>query len=549
MEARLYNHRVIIDEMNSDEQYIVEKECKIVFKRWNGQKIEIQKVIDHYDPREKSFPRGLLWHMSDKLEEKGYDINLQDLTTPVKGTVRYRIGDMPEIWDNQETLNEAIEEDEHGIGCISSPTGTGKSRMIQEVVFSKMVLTLITVPTEIIRDELADQFAKIIGKNNVTTKIPSGEEDMVAQYKQGRRKLSHYEESKLEEELKTPEGRYRFHKGFRKFNGGMKKLEEAKQTRFGKTEYKQFPAVCIVCHASIKKISQEYLDAVQMLISDEGHTTSESLRMFCDTAKNCYYRYFTSATLWRDRPEDMRNLMSLCSNRIIFEELPKVSIEKKRIANIEYFQKDAPKPLIPVDFFYRDFKGDTKKIKEKDIDSVFKKGIITNESRNTMIIEDVMCEYRDDRRILITVWEEAHALILSERISEKYPGTKVYNYFSQMSKKDKADVLALTKLDDGACIFIGTWAMAIGADTKAIERIFVGDGRKSTIQNIQRWGRGTRLNYSDKLLKIFDIRDWFNEILLDHSYDRKKLFEEYILGDESMTEKGFKKIGAKVKRG
>lgn len=534
--------------MSDSERAIVERECKIVYRRFNGIKMVVEKVYNFFDPSDMSFPRGLLYHIGDKLEDEiGEDIDADFFTTPKSHTCSYFPKNLPERWDNQEKLRVAIVEDEDGMGFISSATGTGKTLMIKTAIYEKKVRTLIIVPTQAIRDAIAESIAEDIGSKKVSTVFPKSDSITLDAFRNNRRKIQLSDD--FDEEIyNTPEKRTLFNKGFRKVGNNFRKVEKPKEKPSFKVKNEKFHDVYVVCHGSLKNMSQELLDSIEMVIVDEGDRMSDAELVFLDNAKNCYYRYFFSATMWRDRKEDMRRLIAYASNKIIFEELPSESIALKRIASIKYEQIHSPKPLESIDTLIWDRKGQMKVIKEKDIDVIFKLGITCNESRNDTIVEKAHDEFLDGRRVLIAVWEETHCADLEEKIRTKYPNSKVYSYFSKQDKEIKVNILDLTKTSKESFIVIGTWAIGVGVDTKVIDTVIIGDSRKSTNRFIQVNGRGIRQDGGDKVLHVFDFYDWYNETLKKHSRERKKTFEKYYKGEDSFTEEKFAKVKAKLRR-
>lgn len=548
MKASLYNTRVVIHQMSSDEQAVVERECKIVYKRFNGTRVVTEKVYNFYDPQEKSFPRGLLFHIADKLEEIGEDIELDEYTTPKTHSCKMYPKNTVELWDNQVKLSEAIDADEDGMGFISSATGTGKTQMMKLLVYKKQVRTLILVPTTPIRDAIAEAIGNDIGKSKVSTTLPKEDGRTLSSFRKNRVRLVVSDD--FDEEIyDTPEKKILFNKGYRLINGRMRKVEKPNKQLIGKTENKKYSDVYVICHGSLRNMSEDVLNSFEMVIVDEADRMSDDELVFLDNARNCYFRYFFSATMWRNRKEDMRRLMAYVSTKVIFEELPSESIAKKRIASVVYEQMHSPKPTHQIDDITYDRKGNMIIVKEKDPNVIFDLGIITNESRNNMICELAYEQYTLGRRVLISAWEANHCIALAEKIKEKNPDAKVLCYYSKQDGKIKEEVIDLTKHTEESLIVVGTIAIGIGVDTKVIDTVILADCRKDSNRFIQVNGRGVRQDGTmEKVLYVFDFYDWFNEILKKHSRERKKVFTEYYKADYSYTEKKFGKVKAKLKR-
>lgn len=532
--------------MTSEEEDILRKVCRAVETKFVGRERRVGRVLNVYDDMLKTFPRNVLSHLVDKLDKKGYDVEAIDFTSPAQNTQNfYRKDPRTHLRENQVKFKENLLKDEDGIGAVISPTGSGKTDMVIDLIDIKRVTTLIIVPTDPIKEGLYQRLVQSFGKNNVA-KTLEYKEKLKKVY--ARKKfLTKNNEEHAEKMLSTNEGKYLFHKGYRIHKGGLAKVDEKGEGRFHETNYFKAPPILILCHNSISSIPESYLDQIQLLISDEGHTYSENLLLLQRSTPNCYYRYGFSATYMNDNDFEMKRLLFLFGNKIILEELPQESIAGGRIAPIEISEVDSPKPKFPVDFFYFNESG-VKMVKEKQIDSIYKKGIIGNETRNNCIVNLAIEQYSEGRKVLVSVWEQDHTFILEERIRAIDPNIKVMSFHAGLSKKEKSEIIRISSESDEPFIILGTWGLGIGADTKKVDRIILADSRISTGQNVQRGGRGTRVDYEGKKLIIYVFNDWFNEKLREQSRKRLKRLREYIFGTESITQKRFKEIGVDVVR-
>src|SRR5699024_8946894 len=76
-------------------------------------------------------------------------------------------------------------------------------------------------------------------------------------------------------------------------------------------------------------------------------------------------------------------------------------------------------------------------------------------------------------------------------------------------------------------ILIASTIIDEGVDMKSIVCMILADGGKSMRQQLQRIGRGLRINGIDENMEmVFDIEDKKNKFLLSHSKARKKIFKE-----------------------
>lgn len=545
MKVELYNNEIKVIEMTDSEEKILRSACKAVDKRWTGREYKVNKVVNVYDEHEKTFPRSLLHHLANLLEKKGYDIEGEDFTNPRSDTQTFYRKDTPELRENQLRFNENVAKDEDGIGVIISPTGTGKSEMVLELVNYIKGVTLIVVPTNPIKEELYQRLCKSFGKKHVSKEIAHKEK--LKKVFARKKFLTKNNEERAQKMLETNEGKYLYHKGYRIGRSGLVKAGEREEGRFYETEFFDTPSILVICHNSIGSLPQNYIEQIELIISDEGHTYSENLLLLLRSATNCYYRYGFSATYLNDHDFEMKRLLYLFGNKIIYEELPEESVTGGRMAPVKIHELDAPKPKFPVDFFFHSEQG-TKMVKEKQIDAIYKKGIVGNETRNKLITDLAQDLYIDGGRVLISVWEQDHTFILEEAIKKAMPDALVKSFHAGLSRKEKEEVIGMTKGHEGAFIVIGTWGIGIGADTKKVDRIILADSRISTIQNVQRSGRTTRVDYEGKEVEIYTIKDWFNEKLRIQSTKRLKALKEYFFGGKSLTEQRFSEIGVKTVR-
>lgn len=108
-----------------------------------------------------NFPTGLLSKVENFLLERHDTIHYDNrMTIPKAVCIPYAL--LPHrLYKAQErAVSEAIH---NGRGCISMPTGTGKSLVIAQIIAKLMVKTLIVVPTLEIKNQLRDMLRNVFG--------------------------------------------------------------------------------------------------------------------------------------------------------------------------------------------------------------------------------------------------------------------------------------------------------------------------------------------------------------------------------------------------
>lgn len=542
MEITQYNHKALITEISDEELAIIKKELNVpYFKFYQGKYIFDKNKSESLLYKDKNgnyyFPPALIYHLGDVLEKSGYDIFLEDNRMEPSPKLKLKKPKWPKAWKNQEKAIDAIINDEIGFGSIISTMGSGKSRIIEEIVYLRQLPTLIIVPTQAIKDKLYNTFKESYGHVVAKEIKDSGQRvNHISSYES-------YQNS-------SPEDEYLEDKGFKKIRGNWQKVSKAHNNIYGKGKKaginSKMPHILILCDDSLFKLSQEHLDYYEMVIVDEGHISSiSSIRTTLLNMENAYYRYFVSATMWRDDSSDFKLLMSAVGTNIIFEESAYDAIQDNRVAKPIYYQERAPLPDEPVGFWGKDKNGKPKVIHSKDFDYIIKKGLVGNKTRNERIVTLACDRYMRGRRILICVTEKAHGQILEQRFKDAGHRT-IFIHGDTITKEEKIKKeqdIEKASYGTDPIIVIGTFAIGIGVDTKNIDTVILADVRKSTIRVIQSSGRGGRINELSHEFEIIDLYDWFHPTLEKHSQKRYKMIMDYFRDNDSLVRDIWSKKG------
>lgn len=538
------------------------REALTVFKKkfklsqYQEQEWEITYLLSYKD---FSFPTAYLPEIISFCKEKNIEYHLTD-SRKYPGPSLFKLISKKELSlrDDQKSAFEAIKENSTGI--IMMPTATGKSRVIVKTIEYRKVRTLIIVPKQNLQDQLTELLKSCFGKSRVDMMMPielkeqmrigyvdNDEEERfettlikpkitlpegIMTPKEKKEKTSLLDESMSkptnkikfsldmealggEKKAEDPESKYLIDKKARKIEKQKARQKEKLQEKNDwKKKIIKYKDIYIFCDASLDKLPQKFLDQFEMVIIDECHHSSATMIRECLLKlRKAAYRYYFSATPWRDHEADQKLLVSSIGSKIIYELSPEDAIKYHSIAKPEYSQKSSPEPKV--------FMKDKKKWRD-----VLEFGIIGNATRNNLIVEDVLLDLDSGDNIFIAVDEISHLDILKERFRQK--GIDVDVIHGEMPRESKNKIIeSVGARKSGICI--GTMSVGEGTDMPNISSVFLASGGKSSIRFLQRIGRGARKGTDqDKVaFKVRDYFDWFHEKLAKHSMIRKKIFDDY----------------------
>jgi superfamily II DNA or RNA helicase len=551
-----YNHKIFFKNASETEKEFLDKKLKFFSPKFGfgfEKKFTVTSILNK---KEKSFPAAYLSRILSKLEKEKIKYKVEDCRQMPLGRFNFMLRNtLPELWVTQKEALEAIKT--HNVGVISSATGSGKSRLILETVLDKNCKTLIVVPTENIRDQLVDFFEDYIGDKNVTTKAPKLDADFYLKSDEDEevtvsdedeeeieetpvdklkkifnsgtshsrserssdsdKKLSQlnnlYTHSNYDEENVSPEAKFKKDKGLYKYKDKKDVYQKEKKKKI-KSIRKKIKPVTIMCYQSLRNVSREFLKEIECIIVDECHQSSaETIRTSLLEMETAGYRYFFSATPWRDMTAQMELLISSIGENMIYELKGKDAADQNIISRPKYRLVNPPKPL--------EWLRDIPKRKYREL---LERGIIGNESRNQVIVEEAIELYENEFNVFIAVDEISHLMILEKRFKDK--GIDVITIHGEMDSHEKNNKVKQVGEKKGSCISIGTMAVGIGTNMPEINAVVLASGGKSTIRFLQRIGRGSRKTASDKDFIVVDFFDWYHDTLIKHSKERVKTFEK-----------------------
>lgn len=432
-------------------------------KRANDQrKLEWARKWDGYQslqPQPYKFPTGLVNKVANRLILEGADIKIDDM--------RYR----PKPVDGPLSLKRFVEKRDYqvdavktalkkGRGIIKAPTGSGKT------VIGAMLFAQLHVPTLIVVNKLV----------------------LIDQWKET-----------LQDFVSLPKG-YIGEVHGSEFNPSFVTIAST-QTLLSKLKQS--------AHTFQKEILDIHPRGWGMFIKDECHGLGADGEY--QVAMNCpsYYRFGFSATPLSRKDANLRVIAALgpllCD--VSHEEL----IEKGKLAEPEI-------KFVPVGRKYFD--------KWMDYQKVYRKGIVYNEERNDKITDIAVEEALKGKKVLVFVDLIDHGTILEADLIDKEvthvddePGAEGVFVHGQHKKRE---TLINAFKDDNSYVDILVATEGLigeGFDYKGIDVVIVADGGKSSIQTIQKIGRGMRVKDEKNKVKIYDFADRC-KYLADHSRRR-----------------------------
>lgn len=236
----------------------------------------------------------------------------------------------------------------------------------------------------------------------------------------------------------------------------------------------------------------------KMIICDEvQHWAASTCQIISDHCKSARYRYGVSATPWRDMDDDL--LIDACFGKIISEISASKLIEKK--------------VLVPPKIYFVHIKnkfGGT-------YAEVYKRGIVENTYRNTIIknlAEDMVA---DGRQTLVLVRHVAHGEILQDMIPNS-----IFLHGS-IASKSRQNAINMMKKGKHRCI-IASSIFDEGVDVRPLSALILAGSGKSQTRALQRIGRVIR-SYEGKNDAI--IIDFFDDMkyMRKHSQARRKMYK------------------------
>lgn len=258
------------------------------------------------------------------------------------------------------------------------------------------------------------------------------------------------------------------------------------------------------------KDTYEFLKSVRVMICDEVHRAkADTWYNNLSLCTNADYRVGLTGTVDKKDKMGWQRLQALFSQvlyRVSNDYLISKGVSSKPIIRLVSIQE--PKNIELVDNFLE----------------AYRLGIVENDARNEAIVKlAVGYKKRKPGGVLISVKEIEHG----DRILEMLEDHEIDAAFIHGSSSDQHRTGMLNKFAKGELdILIASTIIDEGVDMKSIGCMILAAGGKSMRQQLQRIGRGLRLNGIDgNKVMVFDFYDMTNKFLLSHSKQRVNLFK------------------------
>jgi len=261
--------------------------------------------------------------------------------------------------------------------------------------------------------------------------------------------------------------------------------------------------IMISSPACLEKLSLNYYNCI---ITDEcQHAVAKTIYQALLKCKKAFIRYgFSGTPFGRSDQKDLITigLFGLPVKKIKYNEL----VEKGYLAKLKYiFVTFESEFLLDQNITLLKYSNDWNEIANKFFLTDTRKYVIK-------IIVDYLI--KAGRNCLIIVERKLHGQVLEKELEEfkvKFVSSDTYNVSKEIEKFKKGDYNVL----------IATSLIETGIDIPDLNSIILAGIGKSSIQLLQRVGRGLRPK-DDKELLVFDLVDLSSVVLKNHALKRKR---------------------------
>lgn len=481
----------LLHRMPGDVVDIIREECSYQMDNWMYARAKMiekaqasgnNKELDYalsWDGRinlmygKTQFPTGLVPKVIDRLQAEGHKLTIIDNRVAIKKRSSIGYTTALEVRPYQQLAMEAAYKGERGI--IKMPTGAGKTVVGSMLIGRLNTPTLILVTKKILIDQWYNELHKFLKLPNVTK---DGSKLECVGKVQGRTNEPSFITiamiPTLQSWMKRDPSKIAELMGIHPEGWGMKIFDE--------------------CH----RLGAEKTYNVMMRIPTY-YSIGFSATPLDRTDANLRVTAATGPVLYNTEPESLINTGHLAKPKIKF---------------------------IQTDRLYFDH--------WEEYREVYKQGIVFNVQRNKMIADVAIRAAKDDKHVLVFVDMIDHGAMLYAEMLNESKGKKTpmkstcFADFGLISfvhgtHKDREQIFQGFK-DGQIRVLIATEGLiGEGFDYKGINVVIVGDGGKSSIQAIQKIGRGMRVLPGKTEVQIYDFADRC-KYLSDHSMQRSTIW-------------------------
>ena len=421
-----------------------------------------------------TFPTGLIHYVIDILSKHGHSVNITDNRKKYvsKNPINFTAEGL-EIILRQYQLDTAIKSIEDTRGIIKVATGGGKSYIIMKIIQQLGLPALVYVN----RSDIFRQLYEDLDKNLDISigRIGNGILDFnhrvnVVMYQTMVRAL-----------------------GFKKKADKIaSKYQESDKT------------------ALKRKIANTLVTKFPVFILDEAHHAScDSIWHLQKKSINAYYRFFTTATPWREDNADI--MIEAASGKKIVDISASYLIREKYLAKPHIYMLEY---IVP------------ERVSQLSYGRQYKYGIVQNYERNILILKLAVKALWTDKRTLIAVKQVEHGKQIEKILLEVMPEYKDQIKFVYGGSESDERKEALRELNDGVYrVVVATSIFGEGVDVPNLEILINAKGQKSAVDSMQLAGRVLRLPDKEKdEVMIIDIADEDDSNFTEYTKAREDIY-------------------------
>lgn len=262
---------------------------------------------------------------------------------------------------------------------------------------------------------------------------------------------------------------------------------------------------------------REYLSTVKVCIIDECHRVDQGKRQRGGTFHKvlllcpAYFRFALSGTpLMR---KDLGDVTLIAQTGEIISRVKRKFLEKRGwLARTRVYIIEIDHPKLP---------------KRTRWPIVQWRGIVHNEERNAIIIDEAVKSWRQGKHTLILVKRRPHGRLLYRmlKVHRDHPVCVYLHGGSHVFRR--RSIIRQINRSQSPIIVVATTIFDQGVNIPELKTIVLAGGGASRIKSIQRVGRGSRAKSKGKnRLRVIDFRDNFHQHSLRHSGERIAAYEQ-----------------------
>lgn len=539
-------------------------EHTIAFKRgnWDGRS-------SFLDFKLGTFPAGFVHFVAAKLRHKGYEVRLARKPLPVPQGPELPVIDSFGYEGRYDYQPEVIKRlRKHGAIIAQVATGGGKSRIARMAYASINMPTLFLTTRGILMYQMKDAFEKDLGvpvsvlgdgqfghtitdehgntRQAVKKMCVGMVQTLIARLEEKtvEGELDKMTDARVKRELKevadlrkrlTAEAKS--NSEIRAALAALEKRQERHRAALVSTMRAE-AAAKVAEHMRDRARTIQLLSMFGLVILEEAHEASgNSYYEILRHCKNAHYRLALTATPFMKENEESNMRLMACSGPIAIKVSEETLIDRGILAQPHF-------KFVPLKF------KPQKLMRGTGWQAAYRLGIVDNEYRNGLIVEECVRMSGYGLSGMILVNQTAHGEKLKQAVAEA--GLKVE--FIQGEDDQKGRKRALKSLACGEIdVLIGTTILDVGVDVPAVGYVILAGGGKAEVALRQRIGRGLRekKNGMPNVCFIIDFADSFNDHLVTHAKQRQAIikgtpgFDRFIYEggrDFNLKALGFEKV-------